>query len=105
MLLGVPVARVIADIPDTRGTTAGELAVYLLMRGWGVTRLRRYYGTLPDYAIVRVVWPGPAWRVGHWIVWARPHGAFHDPASDGTLTTDWRANGGRIASYIALAPP
>jgi hypothetical protein len=101
MLLGVPVSQVIADIPDTRATTAGELAVYLWLRGWGVTRLRR--GPLPGLAIARVVWPGPAWRTGHWIV--RADGRFYDPgAGDGTSYL-WRCRGGRIASHIALARP
>jgi hypothetical protein len=101
MLLGVPVAQVIADLPDTRATTAGELAVYLWLRGWGVTRLRR--GPLPSLAIVRVVWPGPAWRTRHWIVWA--DGRFYDPAALDARAIDWRQRGGRIASHIALVRP
>lgn len=101
MLLGIPVADVIAEIPDRAATTAGKLAAYLVMRGWTATKLRRYRGVLTEPAIARVIWPGRSTSAnGHWVVYYG--GCWFDPAGD---VLGWQKRGGRIASYIALAPP
>lgn len=101
MLTGVPVADVIAEIPDRAATTAGKLAAYLVMRGWTATKLRRYRGVITELAIARIVWPGrSASANGHWIL--RAHSRWFDPAGD---ALEWQQRGGRIASYVALAPP
>ena len=104
MLLGVPVAQVIAEIPDRAATRAAQLCAYLVMRGWTATKLQRVRtlrGKLPRHAILRVSWPGSSRRVGHWILWA--DGDVFDPSSANGMA--WVFRGGRPVSYIALAPP
>lgn len=101
MLLDVPVAQVIAEMPDRAATHAGQLCAYLVLRGWTATRLRRVGSArLPSHAIVRLAF-GPARRVGHWILWV--DGTMFDPSNANGFA--WLLSGGRPVSYIALAPP
>ncbi len=98
MLLDIPVADVLRDLPDRpRGTRASELRAYLHLRGFDVSdRLQRtgwsYALTLPPIAILRLKWPGVA--LGHWILWI--HGGHIDPAQPA-------ARGGRVTSFLAVA--
>ena len=102
MLLGVPVAQVIADMPDRAATRVGQLCAYLVLRGWTATKLQRIRGLITQPAIIRVVWPGRSTRaIGHWILFA--DGNLFDPTSPNNL--EWMVTGGRLTSYIALAPP
>lgn len=102
MLLGVPVTEVLAEIPDRkRGTTAGQLAAYLVLRGWRVVKPVRFRCYLPGLCIVRVAWTGPARKIGHWVLVAE--GKCFDPAD--TFQLGWVVLGGRIVSFMALGQP
>lgn len=104
MLLGMPVAEVLALIPDSgQGTTSGQIAVHLILLGWRVVKPVRFRRSLPALCLARIVWPGPgsARRRGHWVLFAE--GRCFDPADAHQWA--WVAHGGRLVSIMALAPP
>ena len=101
MLLGIPVADVIKEVPDTRGTIARQLAFYLIARGYNVPKRCQFYvseGSLGETALCRVRWgDDPKDRRAHWVLWAE--GKFWDPLAEKPI---FLRKNGRVLSYLGV---
>lgn len=108
MLIGRPVAEVIASVPDKTGTVAHQLGSYVVRAGGACDERCRPLAAderwrLPPVALCRVRWGSdPKDRRAHWVLWA--DGRFWDP-----LTPDkalfLRSPFGRVLSYLACRAP
>lgn len=107
MATGVPVADVIKDIPDNRGTIAKQLCAWLEVRGWTtsgkcIPQYRFGRGVpMPAFALARVRW-GESKTRAHWVLWA--DGQWWDPLTPGQPFFQKRPNG-RVLSYVEIVPP
>lgn len=106
MLLDVPVTRAIRDL-GTAPTTAARLRCYLTLCKRVAGKPRRYRGTLPPLAIVRVIWNEKR-HCTHWILYA--DGRFYDPAEPESRWNDDKfpragevRTGGRILSFFEVS--
>lgn len=104
MLVGIPVADVLAEIPDSKqGTTAPQLIKFLRARGWTTSpRPRRVRRSTSPFAICRVRWGPPTEKRTHWVVFHS--GRFFDPLIEGAALFNRHQNG-RMISVIDCWPP